>query len=245
MAERRLAVVTGAARGIGRAIVFELLQQGRLVAGLDISENPLKELEVAARQAGFELLTRCLDITDTPKLTEILEKLAADHGGIGILVNNAGITRDKLMIQMNDEDFDKVMSVNLRAAFTATRVAAKSMIRNKFGRIVNISSVAGVMGQAGSTNYAASKAGLIGMSKSIAREIGKKNVTANCIAPGFIQTEMTAVLPDMVKKAAMDVIPVRRFGTVEDVAKAVAFLTSDEAGYITGQVLCVDGGMAM
>lgn len=245
MAERRLAVVTGAARGIGRAIVFELLQQGRLVAGLDISENPLKELEVAARQAGFELLTRCLDITDTPKLTEILEKLAADHGGIGILVNNAGITRDKLMIQMNDEDFDKVISVNLRAAFTATRVAAKSMIRNKFGRIVNISSVAGVMGQAGSTNYAASKAGLIGMSKSIAREIGKKNVTANCIAPGFIQTEMTAVLPDMVKKAAMDVIPVRRFGTVEDVAKAVAFLTSDEAGYITGQVLCVDGGMAM
>jgi len=245
MAERRLAVVTGAARGIGRAIVFELLQQGRLVAGLDISENQLKELEVAARQAGFELLKRCLDITDTPKLTETLEKLAADHGGIGILVNNAGITRDKLMIQMNDEDFDKVISVNLRAAFTATRVAAKSMIRNKFGRIVNISSVAGVMGQAGSTNYAASKAGLIGMSKSIAREIGKKNVTANCIAPGFIQTEMTAVLPDMVKKAAMDVIPVRRFGTVEDVAKAVAFLTSDEAGYITGQVLCVDGGMAM
>ncbi len=245
MAERRLAVVTGAARGIGRAIVFELLQQGRLVAGLDIRDNQLKELEVAARQDGFELLTRCLDITDTPKLTEILEKLAADHGGIGILVNNAGITRDKLMIQMNDEDFDKVISVNLRAAFTATRVAAKSMIRNKFGRIVNISSVAGVMGQAGSTNYAASKAGLIGMSKSIAREIGKKNVTANCIAPGFIQTEMTAVLPDMVKKAAMDVIPVKRFGTVEDVAKAVAFLTSDEAGYITGQVLCVDGGMAM
>lgn len=245
MTEKRLAVVTGAARGIGRAIVFELLQQGRLVAGLDISENQLKELEEAARQAGFEVLTRCVDITDTPRLTEILEKLAAEHGGIGILVNNAGITRDKLMIQMNDEDFDKVISVNLRAAFTATRVAAKSMIRNKFGRIVNISSVAGVMGQAGSTNYAASKAGLIGMSKSIAREIGKKNVTANCIAPGFIQTEMTAVLPDMVKKAAMDVIPVRRFGTVEDVAKAVAFLTSDEAGYITGQVLCVDGGMAM
>jgi len=245
MTEKRLAVVTGAARGIGRAIVFELLQQGRLVAGLDISENQLKELEEAARQAGFEVLTRCVDITDTPRLTEILEKLAAEHGGIGILVNNAGITRDKLMIQMDDEDFDKVISVNLRAAFTATRVAAKSMIRNKFGRIVNISSVAGVMGQAGSTNYAASKAGLIGMSKSIAREIGKKNVTANCIAPGFIQTEMTAVLPDMVKKAAMDVIPVRRFGTVEDVAKAVAFFASDEAGYITGQVLCVDGGMAM
>ena len=149
------------------------------------------------------------------------------------------------MIQMDDEDFDKVMNVNLRAAFTATRVAARSMIRNKFGRIVNISSVAGVMGQAGSANYAASKAGLIGMTKSIAREVGKKNVTANCIAPGFIQTDMTAVLPDMVKNAAMEVIPVKRFGTVEDVARAVAFLAGDDAGYITGQVLCVDGGMAM
>lgn len=245
MSEKRLAVVTGAARGIGRAIVFELLRQGRTVAGLDISENQLKELDEAVTKAGYEALTRCVDITDTPKLTDVLENLASDHGGIGILVNNAGITRDKLMIQMDDADFDKVINVNLRAAFTATRVAARSMVRNKFGRIVSISSVAGVMGQAGSTNYAASKAGLIGMTKSIAREIGKKNVTANCIAPGFIQTDMTAVLPDMVKNAAMDVIPVKRFGTVDDVARAVAFLASDQAGYITGQVLCVDGGMAM
>jgi len=245
MAEERLAVVTGAARGIGRAIVLELLRQGRIVAGLDIREEQLRELEQVAREAGFDVITRCVDITQTEKLTEVLESLASEHGGIGILVNNAGITRDKLMIQMEDEDFDKVMSVNLRAAFTATRVAARSMIRNKFGRIVNISSVAGVMGQAGSANYAASKAGLIGMTKSIAREIGKKGVTANCIAPGFIQTDMTAVLPDMVKKAAMEVIPVRRFGNVEDVARAVAFLAGDDTGYITGQVLCVDGGMAM
>jgi len=245
MAEKRLAVVTGAARGIGRAIVFELLRQGRIVAGLDIREDQLKELEQAVKEAGFRVVTRCVDITQTDKLTEVLETLASEYGGIGILVNNAGITRDKLMIQMEDEDFDKVISVNLRAAFTATRVAARSMIRNKFGRIVNISSVAGVMGQAGSANYAASKAGLIGMTKSIAREIGKKNVTANCIAPGFIQTDMTAVLSDLVKKAAMEVIPVRRFGNVEDVAKAVAFLAGDDAGYITGQVLCVDGGMAM
>ncbi|MEN6426987.1 MAG: 3-oxoacyl-[acyl-carrier-protein] reductase [Phycisphaerales bacterium] len=245
MTEKRLAVVTGAARGIGRAIAFELLRQGRIVAGLDIKEDQLTELSQAAKEAGFEVLTRCVDITQSDKLTEVLESLAAEFGGIGILVNNAGITRDKLMIQMEDEDYDKVMSVNLRAAFTATRVAARSMIRNKFGRIVSISSVAGVMGQAGSANYAASKAGLIGMTKSIAREIGKKNITANCIAPGFIQTDMTAVLSDLVKKAAMEVIPVRRFGTVEDVARAVAFLASDEAGYITGQVLCVDGGMAM
>jgi 3-oxoacyl-[acyl-carrier protein] reductase len=245
MADKRLAVVTGAARGIGRAIVFELLRQGRIVAGLDIKEDLLKELTQAVKQAGFDVLTRCVDITQSDKLTEVLESLASEFGGIGVLVNNAGITRDKLMIQMEDEDFDKVMNVNLRAAFTATRVAARSMIRNKFGRIVNISSVAGVMGQAGSANYAASKAGLIGMTKSIAREIGKKNVTANCIAPGFIQTDMTAVLSDLVKNAAMEVIPVRKFGTVEDVARAVAFLASDDCGYITGQVLCVDGGMAM
>jgi len=245
MAEKRLAVVTGAARGIGRAIVFELLRQGRLVAGLDIVEDQLKDLEQAVKEAGFEVVTHCLDITKTDKLTEVLDSLADEYGGIGILVNNAGITRDKLMIQMDDEDFDKVMNVNLRAAFAATRVAARSMIRNKFGRIVNISSVAGVMGQAGSANYAASKAGLIGMTKSIAREIGKKGVTANCIAPGFIQTDMTAKLPDMVKDAAREVIPVKRFGTVEDVARAVAFLASDDCGYITGQVLCVDGGMAM
>ena len=245
MAEKRLAVVTGAARGIGRAIVFELLRQGRLVAGLDIVEDQLKDLERVVKEAGFEVVTRCVDITKTDKLTEVLESLADAYGGIGVLVNNAGITRDKLMIQMDDEDFDKVINVNLRAAFVATRVAARSMVRNKFGRIISISSVAGVMGQAGSTNYAASKAGLIGMTKSIAREIGKKGVTANCIAPGFIQTDMTAKLPDMVKNAAMEVIPVKRFGTVEDVARAVAFLASDDSGYITGQVLCVDGGMAM
>jgi 3-oxoacyl-[acyl-carrier protein] reductase len=149
------------------------------------------------------------------------------------------------MIQMDDEDFDRVISVNLRAAFAATRVAARSMVRNKFGRIISISSVAGIIGQAGSANYAASKAGLIGMTKSIARELGKKNITANCIAPGFIMTDMTQVLPDAVKEGAMAVIPLKRFGTPEDVARAAAFLASDETGYITGQVLCVDGGMAM
>jgi 3-oxoacyl-[acyl-carrier protein] reductase len=245
MPEQRLAVVTGAARGIGRAIVLELLKQGRIVAGLDINAEQLAELENVVKQAGFTVVTKCVDITDTVKLTETLEGLAAEYNGIGILVNNAGITRDKLIIQMNQEDFDKVINVNLRAAFMATVVASKFMVRNKFGRIVNISSVAGVMGQAGSSNYAASKAGLIGMTKSVARELGKKNVTANCIAPGFIMTEMTEVLAQPVKDAAMQVIPVKRFGTVEDVARAVAFLASDEAGYMTGQVLCVDGGMAM
>ncbi|MHC5155333.1 MAG: 3-oxoacyl-[acyl-carrier-protein] reductase [Planctomycetota bacterium] len=245
MSEQRLAVVTGAARGIGRAIVMELLNQGRKVAGLDLNAEQLTELETVAAEAGHSVITCQVDITQTDKLVETLEQLAQDHGGIGILVNNAGITRDRLMIQMDEDDFDKVIAVNLKAAFVATRVAARSMIRNKFGRLVHISSVAGVMGQAGSTNYAASKSGLIGMSKSIAREVGKKNVTSNCIAPGFIMTEMTEVLPDIVKTEAKKVIPMKRFGKPEEIARAVAFLASDEAGYITGQVLCVDGGMAM
>lgn len=245
MAEKRLAVVTGAARGIGRAIVFELLEQGRLVAGIDVMEEPLADLQQAVKKAGHEVITRCVDITDTPKFTEVLESLASEHGGIGILVNNAGITRDNLLIRMTDEEFDQVLAVNLRAAFVATRAAAKSMLRNKFGRVVNISSVSGVMGNAGQANYSTSKAGIIGLAKTTARELAKKNVTANCVAPGFIDTEMARKLPEPVLEAAKQMIPMRRLGSMVDIAKAVAFLTSDDAGYITGQVLCVDGGMAM
>jgi 3-oxoacyl-[acyl-carrier protein] reductase len=245
MSQKRLAVVTGAARGIGRAIVLELLKQGRIVAGLDINTEQLGELERVVKEAGFTVMTKCVDITNTAQLVETLESLAAEYNGIGILVNNAGITRDGLILRMSDEDFDKVLTVNLRAAFVATRTAARSMVQNKFGRIISLSSVSGVIGNAGQANYAASKAGLIGMTKSVARELARKNVTANCIAPGFIVTEMTDKLPDPVKEAAKEMIPLRRFGTTDDVAKAVAFLASDEAGYITGQVLCVDGGMAM
>jgi 3-oxoacyl-[acyl-carrier protein] reductase len=245
MSDKRLAIVTGAARGIGRAIVLELLKQDRIVAGLDINAEQLTELEDVVKQAGHTVITKRVDITNTDEFMDVLKSLADEHGGIGILVNNAGITRDKLMMQMDEDDFDRVINVNLRAAFMATKFAIRSMVRNKFGRIINMSSVAGIMGQAGSSNYAASKAGLIGMTKSVAREVGKKNITANCIAPGFIMTEMTEVLPDAVKDAAKQIIPVRRFGKVEDVARSVAFLTSDESGYITGQVLCVDGGMAM
>jgi len=245
MSEKRLAVVTGAARGIGRAIVLELLKQGRVVAGLDIYAEQLGELENVVKEASFTVITKCVDITDTAKFTETLESLASEYGGIGILVNNAGITRDGLIMRMSDEDFDNVIDVNLRAAFVATRTAVKSMVRNKFGRIISLSSVSGVMGNAGQSNYAASKAGLIGLTKSVAREVAKKNITANCVAPGFIVTEMTDKLPQPIKDAAKQMIPLRRFGSVDDVAKAVAFLASDQAAYITGQVLCVDGGMAM
>lgn len=245
MSEKRLAVVTGAARGIGRAVVLELLKQGRIVAGIDVNVEQLNELENAAREAGFEVITRCVDITNTEKFTEVLEGLASEFGGIGILVNNAGITRDRLLMQMTDEEFDKVIEVNLKAAFVAMRVACRSMIRNKFGRIISLSSVSGVIGNAGQANYAASKAGLIGLTKTIARELARKNITANCVAPGFIVTDMTDKLPEPVKEGAKQIIPMRRFGSVDDVAKAIAFFAADEAGYITGQVLCIDGGMAM
>lgn len=245
MAEKRLAVVTGAARGIGRAIALELLKQGRVVAGLDISAEQLSELENVVKEAGFTVITQCVDITQTDRFTEVLESLASEYGGIGILVNNAGITRDNLLIRMSDDEFDQVLQVNLRAAFVGMRVAAKSMVRNKFGRIISVSSVSGIIGNAGQANYAASKAGLIGMTKTVARELAKKNVTANCVAPGFIDTAMSRKLPEPVIEAAKQLIPLRRMGTVQDVAGAVAFLASDAAGYITGQVLCVDGGMAM
>ncbi|AQQ08426.1 3-oxoacyl-[acyl-carrier-protein] reductase FabG [Sedimentisphaera cyanobacteriorum] len=245
MSEKRLAVVTGAARGIGRAIVLELLREGRAVAGLDINQEQLNELKEAVQKEGFEVEARICDITNLEELTKTLDELSEAYGGVGILVNNAGVTRDKLMMQMEEQDYDIPLNVNLKAAFMATKTVLRAMVKNKFGRVVNISSVAGVMGQAGSANYAASKSGLIGMSKSLAREVGKKNVTVNCIAPGFIETDMTSVLPDAVKNAAKAVIPMRKYGRPEDVAKAVAFLSRDESSYITGQVLCVDGGMAM
>jgi 3-oxoacyl-[acyl-carrier protein] reductase len=246
MAEKRLAIVTGGARGIGRAIVLALARQGRRVVAFDIDEPRLKELQEIAQQEGLDdVLTEKLDITDSEALTAAIERLDEEHGGLAILVNNAGITRDKLILMMKDEDFDRVMEINLRAAFVATRAAAKAMMLNRFGRIINLGSVAGVIGNAGQSNYAASKAALIGMAKSLARELASRNVTVNCVAPGFIATEMTDVLPDKVKEYAKETIPMNRFGDSHDVAQAVAFLASEECGYVTGQVVCVDGGMAL
>ena len=246
MAEKRLAIVTGGGRGIGRATVMALAQQGRRVAAIDISAENLAETKELAAQAGYDdVITETLDITDSDGFTASIERLAEENSGVGILVNNAGITRDGLVMGISDADFDKVIEINLKAAFVATRAVTRSMMRNRWGRLVHLASVAGVMGNAGQANYAASKAGLIGLSKTVARELAKLTATSNCVAPGFIISDMTNVLPDRVKDAAKQVIPMNRFGQVEDVANVIAFLASDEAAYVTGQVICVDGGMAM
>ena len=245
MDEKRLALVTGGARGIGRATVMTLAEQGRRVVAIDINDDNLAELKELAAKAGHDVLTEKLDITDSAALEAMIERLADEYGGVDILVNNAGITRDGLVMTISDEDFDKVIEINLKAAFVATRAATRSMMRNRFGRLVHLASVAGVMGNAGQANYAASKAGLIGLSKTVARELAKRNVTSNCVAPGFIVTDMTDAISDKAKDMAKQVIPMNRFGAVEDVANVIGFLCSEEAGYVTGQVICVDGGMAM
>jgi 3-oxoacyl-[acyl-carrier protein] reductase len=186
-----------------------------------------------------------VDIADGAALTASIEATIEKHGRLDILVNNAGITRDGLFMRMDDADFDDVINTNLKSAFVACRAAARTMIRAKWGRIINISSVSGLIGNAGQVNYAASKAGVIGMTKSIARELAGKQVTANCVAPGFITTDMTDVLPQPIKDKVVELIPLRRFGKVEDIAATVAFLASEKASYITGQVVAVDGGMTM
>lgn len=246
-AERRVALVTGASRGIGEAIATRLARDGRRVILAARSEGPLKDVAskidgaCGAGSAGV----LAVDVGDPKALQEGVEGVIEREGRLDILVNNAGITRDGLALRMSDEDFMEVIRVNLMSAFVASRAAARAMMRGKFGRIVSIASTSGVVGNAGQANYAAAKAGLIGLTKSLARELGAKGVTANVVAPGFIQTAMTEVLPDAVKGKVMEAMSVRRLGTPEDIAAAVAYMTSDEAGYLTGQVLCVDGGLTM
>ena len=243
--EKRVAYVTGGAQGIGEAIVNTLLADGCHVVTIDRKKEKLDALLQAALAKGQSLEAAPLDITDSAALTASIEAVVEKHGRLDILVNNAGITRDGLFMVMEDKDFDDVIAINLKSVFVACRAAARTMIRARWGRIVNISSVSGLVGNAGQANYAAAKAGMVGFTKSVAKEFAKRNVTANVVAPGFIKTDMTAGLSPEVQAAATQFIPMQRFGEAADIAHAVAFLCAEEAGYITGQVFTVDGGMTM
>ena len=246
MLEEKIAVVTGASRGIGRAIAKELALKGAFViVNYNGSKQAADETVNEITQAGGKAVGVQCNVADAAECEAFINNIISEYGRIDILVNNAGITRDNLLMKMSEEEFDAVIDTNLKGAFNCIKHVSRQMLKQKGGRIINISSVSGVMGNAGQANYCASKAGVIGLTKSVAREIGSRGITVNAIAPGFIDTEMSAVLPDDVKRAMGEQIPLKRFGTTEDVAQAAVFLASDRAAYITGQVLCVDGGMAM
>jgi 3-oxoacyl-[acyl-carrier protein] reductase len=243
--EKRVAYVTGGSRGIGEAIVTRLAADGHHVIAVARNKEKLDTVIKSLADKGLSAEALSVDIADSAALTASIEQAIEKHGRLDILVNNAGITRDGLFMRMDDKDFDDVINTNLKSAFVACRAAARTMIRAKWGRIINISSVSGIIGNAGQVNYAASKAGVIGMTKSIARELAGKQVTANCVAPGFITTDMTDVLPQQIKDKVVELIPLRRFGNVNDIAAMVSFLAGEQSGYITGQVFAVDGGMTM
>jgi 3-oxoacyl-[acyl-carrier protein] reductase len=240
---QQVALVTGASRGIGRAIAKALADAGFKVIGTATSESGAAGItEALSPQGGSGIV---LNVTDGPALDAAIDGIVKQHGGLHVLVNNAGITRDMLSMRMKDDDWDAVIDTNLKAVFRACRAATKPMMRQRYGRIVNITSVVGASGNPGQANYAAAKAGVAGMSRALARELGARNITVNCVAPGFIATDMTESLPEAARSALLSTIPLGRLGAAEEVAHAVAFLASREAGYITGTELHVNGGMLM
>jgi 3-oxoacyl-[acyl-carrier protein] reductase len=242
----RTAVITGGGRGIGRAICLELARQGANIVVNDIAEDE-QALQTAkdCQDLGVQAIVVAGDVSKAEDCKKVVDKTTETFGSLDILVNNAGITRDGLIMRMSEADFDDVIRINLKGTFLFMKQVARLMMKQRHGRIISISSVVGVHGNAGQVNYSASKAGIIGMTKSLAKELGTRNVTANAIAPGFIQTKMTDVLPEKAKEEMIKSIPVGRMGQPEDIAHAVAFFAQDESSYITGQVLGVDGGMGM
>lgn len=245
--EKKIALVTGGSRGIGRAVCVKLASMGMdIVFNYNSSEGPANETKKLCEEYGVNVLMVKADVSVSEDCSTLVEKAAEfGNGCIDVLVNNAGITRDNLIVRMKDEDLDKVLDVNLKGSFYMMREVSRIMLKKRKGHIINISSVVGVMGNAGQVNYSASKAAVIGMTKSLARELAARKITVNAVAPGMIQTDMTEVLSDAAKESILASIPFKSLGKPEDVANAVGFLASDESSYITGQVICIDGGMAI
>ena len=242
----RTAVVTGGSRGIGRAVCVALAKQGcNVIVNYCHGETNAQETVALCKAEGVEAVAVQADVSTAEGCKTLFDAAVSAFGRVDVLVNNAGITRDNLILRMTEADFDAVLNANLKGAFLCCKEAARRMVRQRYGRIINLSSVVALRGNAGQTNYAASKAGLIGLTKSLARELASRNVTVNAVAPGFIATDMTAVLPEAVQAEMVKGIPLGRVGRTEDVANAVAFFAAEQSSYLTGQVLCVDGGMAM
>jgi len=239
----KVSIVTGGARGIGKAIALKLAKEGSNIAICDVNEEVLQAAKKEIESTGRQALTDKVDVTNLQDVQKFTQKVLDKFGKIDILINNAGITRDGLLVRMNDADWDAVLNVNLKGTFNCAKQVAKTMMKQRAGRIINIASIIGIVGNAGQANYAASKGGVIALTKSIAKELAARNVTVNAIAPGFIQTDMTDKLPEDVKNSIMKQIPLNKLGTVEDVANVALFLVSDASSYITGQVVQVDGGM--
>ena len=242
----KVALVTGGSRGIGRAVALELSRRGAAVAvNYHSNSGAADEVVKAIETAGGTAKAFQADVSDFAQAEGLVKQTVESMGDLHVLVNNAGTTRDMLIMMMPEEDWDSVIRTNLKSAYNCSKHAVKHMMRKRYGHIVNMTSVAGIAGNAGQTNYSASKAGLIGFTKALAREVAARNVTVNAVAPGFIPTDLTEIVPEEIKTASLNAIPLKRWGTVEEVAFAVAFLASDESEYITGQILSVDGGMVM